>query len=98
MTAEERKSKMHFFKCSAEVLQGKSSNPGQLLTVTLFGKVFRYGKLILWSKRRWKRVFAHAERLPADQSYIEWRSHAPSDRAHGTYEIEKYGTSAESNQ
>jgi hypothetical protein len=70
MTAEERKSKMHFFKCSAEVLQGKSSNPGQLLTVTLFGKVFRYGKLILWSKRRWKRVFARAERLPADQSYI----------------------------
>ena len=69
MTAKERKSKMHFFKCSAEVLQGKSSNPGQLLTVTLFGKVFRYGKRILWSKRRWKRVFTRAERLLADHKH-----------------------------
>ena len=40
-----------------------------------------------------RRVRDHALPSLAERKWtasIEWRSHAPSGRAHGTYEIEKY--------
>ena len=40
-----------------------------------------------------RRVQGHALPSLAERKWtasIEWRSHAPSGRAHGTYEIEKY--------